>query len=113
MQVNIMLLLTKIGQRLNGRYLTRPRNILVLCIISVGIILRLASLRNYIWFQQGYDESRDMLVAKHIVEYGEWLWRGPYAAGGQNILLNSPVYYYLLAIFWFIARSPYGVMLFW
>lgn len=61
----------------------------------------------------GYDESRDMLVARHIVEYGDWIWRGPLSSGSLNALMNSPVYYYFMAVLWFLGRSPLVVMLLW
>jgi len=54
-----------------------------------------------------------MLVARHFVQYGEWLWRGPLTGGGNQLLLNSPAFYYLLSILWMLTRSPYGMMVAW
>jgi hypothetical protein len=54
-----------------------------------------------------------MLVARHIVEYHDWVWRGPYAAGSQNHLMNSPFYYYFIAVLWFFTHSAYGVQILW
>ena len=61
----------------------------------------------------GYDESRDMLIASHLVEYGDWVWRGPLAAGGFNILANSPFYYYFIAVIWAVSRTPEVFMVVW
>lgn len=82
-------------------------------IVLVGAYLRLRYFPQWIWEMPGYDESRDMLVARHITEYGDHVWRGPLAAGSNNIMMNSPVYYYLIAALWFLGRSPYGVMVLW
>lgn len=87
-------------------------------LILVGIVItaayfRFINLSGYIWSMAGYDESRDMLIAKHIVNYGEYVLRGPLAAGGLNVLKNSPFYYYFVAMLWFIGRSPHGVMCIW
>lgn len=89
-------------------------HILLLCaIVLLGILLRFFHLDNYLWFQQGYDESRDMLVARHIVEYKERIFRGPLASGGMGHIVNSPLYYWLLALFWFLTPSVYGVAFLW
>lgn len=86
----------------------------VLIIIFVlGCGLRFLNLFGWIWDMGGYDESRDMLVARHIVEYGDWVWRGPLAAGGHNILANSPFYYYFIAAIWAVTRTPEMFMVFW
>ncbi len=85
----------------------------LVAIVVLGIALRLLSINNYLWSQAGYDESRDMLVARHIVEYRELIMRGPYASGAAGNLLTSPVYYWILALFWFIGRSPLSVAVLW
>lgn len=85
----------------------------VMLVIAVGAWLRLYHISSWVWEMAGYDESRDMLVARHLVEQGDWLWRGPLAAGGQNILANSPFYYYFLALLWFFTRTPEMLMVAW
>lgn len=65
------------------------------------------------WFFDGTDEARDVLVAKHIVEQHDAITRGPFAAGGYFWLQNSPVYYYFMAILWFLGRNPVGVIVVW
>lgn len=82
-------------------------------ILLIGAYLRSIDFIRWTWEMVGYDESRDMLVARHIVEYGERLFRGPLSAGSRNILMNSPLYYYVVAFLWFFGGSPYGIMLLW
>ncbi len=82
-------------------------------VMVLGIGLRLTNNVYWIWGNDAYDESRDMLVARHMVEYGDWVWRGPFAAGGQNILANSPFYYYVIAAIWYLTRSPEMFMVVW
>lgn len=87
--------------------------ILVLFFIILGVWLRYIDMAPSMWFLTGYDEPRDMLVARHIVEFGEWIWRGPFAAGSGNRLMNSPVYYWMLAVLWAVSRSPFGFSFLW
>lgn len=84
--------------------------ILVACI---GLWFRFFRIEGSLWMLQGYDESRDMLVARHIIEYGDWIWRGPLSSGSMNQLMNSPMYYYFMAFLWFIGRSPVAVSVLW
>lgn len=63
--------------------------------------------------QDGHDESRDMLVAKHILEHGEKISVGPLAAGGYGWLQNSPIYFYLVTAIWFFAKTPLMFMKIW
>ena len=86
---------------------------LLVGIFFLGCGLRFIHLSGWIWDMVGYDESRDMLVARHIVEYRDWVWRGPLAAGGLNILTNSPFYYYFIAGVWAFTRSPEAFMFAW
>lgn len=87
--------------------------IILMCIFVLGVTLRSLYLFDWMWVMGGYDESRDMLVARHIAEYGEWVWRGPHPAGGFNILANSPFYYYAIATIWAVARTPEVFMVVW
>ena len=82
-------------------------------IFLIGIILRFYQLDRNVWQQTGYDESRDMLVARHIIQYGEVIARGPLAAGGHKILMNSPVYYYFISFLWLITQNPIIFMYVW
>ncbi len=84
-----------------------------LLIVVLGIYLRLHDLDRWIWAQRGFDESRDMLVAKHIVAHAETIFKGPLAAGGFNWLQNSPIYYYFLSIIWFFTKNPINFMIVW
>lgn len=99
--------------------LITPKFSLLLTKIMLGIILitalflRLYKIDNSTWMQSGYDESRDMLVAKHIIVYGENIIRGPLASGGMNWLKNSPIYFYFVAILWFFTREPVTFMYVW
>lgn len=82
-------------------------------ILTTALFLRLYKIDNSTWMQSGYDESRDMLVAKHIIVYEENIIRGPLASGGMNWLKNSPIYYYFVAIIWFFTREPVVFMYVW
>ncbi len=96
-----------------GSALLHKRRVLLGIIVFAGILLRFSYLENYLWLQQGYDESRDMLVARHVVEQRELIMRGPFASGGKGYILNSPVYFWLLAVFWFFTRSVFGTAILW
>ncbi len=84
-----------------------------LLIFILGCGLRFIHLSGWMWDMGGYDESRDMLIASHLVEHGDWVWRGPLAAGGFNILANSPFYYYFIAAIWAVSRTPEVFMVVW
>lgn len=88
------------------------KSLLLILILGVALFLRLYLINQSVWFQSGYDESRDMLVASHILQ-GEFINRGPLAAGGLNWLKNSAFYYYFVASLWFFTRNPVFFMYFW
>lgn len=94
-------------------YQIRLHQVVLAIIVLLGLWLRLHNLSQTMWFFDGMDEARDVLVAKHIVEYGETIWRGPFAAGGYFWLENSPFYYYFLAAIWFFGRSAIGSLVIW
>lgn len=76
--------------------------VFIICLFSV-IFLRFYHFeQTYNW---GSDNVRDFLVAKHIVEYHDFQWISPWAAGSQNYLANSVFYYYFLAIFYFFSSG--------
>lgn len=87
--------------------------IILLAILLVTIGFRVIKIDKSVWRLTGYDESRDILVAKHIVNYQEFIKRGPLAAGGQGVLMNSPIYYYFLAAIWLITGTPLAFMWGW
>lgn len=79
----------------------------------LGLSLRWTNLESAVWAQDGYDESRDMLVADHLIHHHQWLWRGPLAAGGFNWLKNSPLYFYVVAGLWLVTGEPIRFMFYW
>lgn len=85
----------------------------IILIVALALFLRFYQLDKSVWMQSGYDESRDMLVAKHIVLHKEHVAYGPLAAGGMNWLKNSPVYYYFIAVLWSVTREPVLLMYLW
>ncbi|MFZ5438157.1 MAG: hypothetical protein ACOZAK_03850 [Patescibacteria group bacterium] len=87
--------------------------ILLISIVILGLFLRWQKIDQLVWEQEGNDESRDMLVAEHIVNYQEEVLRGPLAAGGLDWLLNSPLYFYLIAAIWSITKDPLALMKVW
>lgn len=67
--------------------------------IVFNLIINSAITIKNIWSTRTFDDSRDLLVAKHIVEFGENVRRGPWSDGGtlENTelqFLNSPFYYW-------------------
>lgn len=82
-------------------------------IFGIGLYFRTAYLERSLWPQSNYDEARNILVARHIVEYREPVWRGPQVGGANNNIQNSPFFYYLLASLWFLTRSVLGVAVVW
>lgn len=59
------------------------------------------------------DSGRDMLVARHLAEFKELKYVRPLCAGGAKIgLVNSPLYFYLLAAVWYLVESPEGMVVF-
>lgn len=85
----------------------------LILIVIIALSLRFYKLDKSVWMQAGFDESRDTLVAKHIVENSEYISRGPFAAGGLESLLNSPIYYYFLAFLWFFTKNPTALLYSW
>lgn len=72
---------------------------LILIVFAIG--LRFARFeQTYDWIA---DNTRDFLVAKHIVEYHDFKWIAPWAAGSHNYLANSVFYYYFLALLYYFS----------
>ena len=82
-------------------------------IFLLGAWLRFRGIGQWVWYLNGYDDSRDMLVARHIAVYGEHILRGSMADGSFHLLVNSPVYYDTTALFFAVGRSPLGIMVLW
>lgn len=95
------------------KILKNPTYLSLIIILFIALGLRLYQIDKVVWMQYGYDESRDMLVARHIANYGESISGGPLAAGGMHWLQNSPLYYYFVALLWFFTRDPLRLMYLW
>jgi len=87
--------------------------IILWLIVLIALGFRLYQIDKSVWLQNGYDESRDMLVADHIVNNNEYPTRGPLASGGMEWLNNSPIYYYFVALIWLFIPNPLFFMYFW
>ncbi len=73
----------------------------MLVLFAVTLLLRFYRFQHtYDW---GADNARDFLVAKHIVRYQDWKWIAPWSFGSNNLLANSGIYYYFLAIFYLFS----------
>lgn len=69
-------------------------------LLIAGIILRLNSLKTIIFAE---DSSRDYMIARHILDYGENPTVGPPSNFGES---HSPFYFYFLAILLWIHNDP-------
>lgn len=76
----------------------------LMIILVMALVIRVMQFRNGVQWNN-VDVMRDMLVAKHINLYGEYPLRGPTAAGGYGVLLNSTLYYYFWAVVWKIIPT--------
>ena len=75
-------------------------SVAIFLILILSLAIRLYNLDyplSYI-FAWG-DGTRDYFVANHIVKYGEFIFLGPFNLLNEAGIYNSPVYYYLLALF--------------
>lgn len=89
-----------------ANFINKKQIVFLGIIFFIGLFLRLYNLKNTRWFT---DTGRDILVAKHLVEYSGNKFIFPLGNGG-NILKNSPIYYWIIASFWFIYPSEIGVI---
>jgi hypothetical protein len=78
-------------------------------IFFLGLFLRTYRISE---FMHWGDPGRDSLVAKKIIINGRFSGIRPFASGSGNVLLNSPLYYNLLALFWMISPSAQSLTLF-
>lgn len=82
---------------------------IALLVLFVGALyLRLHNLVETSFFD--VDTSRDLIAVDHIVRYQEHHLAVPDAAGSENKLKNSPVYYYVLIPFYLLGKSPEGML---
>lgn len=82
--------------------LIKMGKILLFAIFLIGLSLRIPGFdypisHIFIWG----DGTRDYLVANHILKYHEFPLAGPYNIFYESGILNSPLYFYLLAAFLF------------
>ena len=73
---------------------------LILLFILVGGYLRSVNILETMYW---WDGGRDAFVARHMAEFNEFPLIAPVAGAGGGLLLNSPVYYYLLALVWKVS----------
>ena len=88
-------------------------HIFFLLLLFGALFLRTYRLEKSVWLQSGYDESRDMLIASHILHNSEFVSNGPLAAGANGWLNNSPVYYYFVSFIYFFSEDPVIFMYLW
>ena len=94
------------------QFLYSNRLKLIICsVISLGVFLRLYRV---VELQDFYgDPSRDLLVASHLLYEKSPPLVTPYASGGNGILVNSPLYFYLLkGMLWTVNDYQYIVVFF-
>ncbi len=70
--------------------------LLLVTLLGVNLFLRFSQY-DYPIDIFGGDGNRDYFVAHHIITYHEYPLVGPYNGGSDNIIKNSPFYFYLLA----------------
>ena len=91
-----------------GAFMLKYELPLFFVILIAGSYLRLVNLENTTsWFG---DAGRDVLVAKHMALYRDNLFVAPDANGGMGVLINTPIYFWILASLWSISGSEYGVI---
>ena len=69
---------------------------LFIAVLIFAFYIRIVNINNYYPIDMA-DVARDYLVSSHIIQYKELPSVGPYAS--NDVVRNSPVYYYLLAFF--------------
>ena len=72
----------------------------------IALFLRTYRLADFMLWD---DSARDIMVGERLATSDKLWLIAPFSAGSKALLLNSPVYYYVIALFWFIARDPIGV----
>lgn len=89
----------------NNIYRTRFRSILPILIIALGMFLRWYRVNDLLGFQ--YDQGRDALVIRKLIMDHKFFLVGP-VTGLEGIFLG-PLFYYLLAPFYWIGSGNPGV----
>ncbi len=88
----------------------RASRVWLVVILLVGLFLRVYRFSDFMEIDG--DHARDILVAKHIVEFDEGFRTAPYAFGAGGLINNSPVFYWILAGMWLVSRSALGMGMF-
>lgn len=83
--------------------------IFLLLIFLLGLLLRLVKFHFFSSLEA--DEGRDLLVARHMVRFGEFILLGHHCAGISGFYYG-PFYYYFLALLTYLFNSPYLIFLF-
>jgi len=81
--------------------------ILFLIIFITGCILRYYNFFGFALFAG--DQSKDILISKHLNHIFDSNLR-PSTYGGGTLIKQSPVYYWFLALIWLLTKSPFGSM---
>ncbi|PJE67422.1 hypothetical protein COU95_02500 [Candidatus Shapirobacteria bacterium CG10_big_fil_rev_8_21_14_0_10_40_9] len=79
---------------------------LLILILIIGVYLRFYNFSAFMEWES--DHGRDVLVAKHIVLYKEFVSVGPWTSvhlDGYR-LIYPPHYYYFIALLYFLLRDP-------
>ncbi len=102
----------KIKQKLHVFVLTNKKlcnrifTISIFIVFIWGLLLRITTvLNNAGWYG---DVSRDLLIAKHITKFKEFTNAAPYNGSSFKVLKNSPLYFYIVALFWTLGKSHLG-----
>lgn len=69
------------------------------CVFCVFLTAAKVAHFNEFFTYYGGESSRDYVVARHIATLQEFPFVGPPNAGSHNLLQNSPLYFYVLALF--------------
>ena len=89
-------------------YIKHKHKLIFLVIIIIGACLRFYQVFNSMPWAD--DAGRDLLVAKHLVDHSAPLWSSP-TASGTTFLNNTPMYFWLVGLFYFFGRSVSFVMI--
>lgn len=79
---------------------------LLIAILIFAFYIRIVNIIDYYPIDMA-DVARDYLVSSHIIPYKEFPSIGPYAS--NDLVRNSPVYYYLLAFFLIFSNDIFSL----
>lgn len=74
----------------------------ILLLILTASLFRFPHIQDHMWWG---DSSRDVMVAKRIIDTDRFTLVAPHAAGAAGVLANSPLYFYQGAVLWFFTHS--------